>query len=225
VEFPERLAQDAGTSARRGRQIVGRRALQGSILREAYDYWIGPLPRHEYFPEDRAKIWFDISDTTDDHIRENFAPRLDEVATTGWPLADLTREEAVGLVIFLDQFPRNIFRESPAAFAYDSRAREVAGALLERNRALYHPCELVFLSLPFEHSEALADQDRSVRLLEEIVAATPGGNEFYPVALDFARKHRDLILRFHRFPHRNVVLNRTSTPEEETFLKEHGRGY
>jgi uncharacterized protein (DUF924 family) len=199
--------------------------LQRGILREAYDYWIGPLPGPDYFPEDRAKIWFEPSDATDDHIRRKFGPHLDAVATADWPLHELTREEAVGLVIFLDQFPRNMFRRSPAAFAYDSRAREIAGALLERNQAGYHPCELVFLGLPFEHSEALADQDRSVRLMEEIEAATAGGNEFYASALDFADKHRELILRFRRFPHRNAVLQRQSTPEEAAFLKEHGRGY
>jgi uncharacterized protein (DUF924 family) len=168
-------------------------------------------------------MWFERSDATDNYIRGTFGPDLDRVATTTWPLVDLTREEAVGLVIFLDQFPRNIFRESPAAFAYDSRAREIAAALLENNQTGYHPCELVFLALPFEHSEALADQDRCVRLMEELVAANP--NPFYASALDFARKHRDLILRFRRFPHRNAVLQRKSTPEEEAFLKEHGRGY
>jgi uncharacterized protein (DUF924 family) len=199
--------------------------LPRGILREAYDYWIGALADQDSFPADRAKIWFERSDATDDQIRQEFGPHLDKVATFDWPLADLVREEAVGLVMFLDQFPRNIFRESPAAFAYDSRAREIAGALLERNQAGYHPCELVFLGLPFEHSEALADQDRCVRLMEEIVAARPGGNEFYASALDYARKHRDIILRFHRFPHRNAVLERKSTPEEEAFLKEHGRGY
>ena len=199
--------------------------MRSGILREAYDYWIGPLSGPDYFPKDRAAIWFERSDTTDNFIREGFGPDLDLVATADWPLANLTREERIGLVIFLDQFPRNIFRETPAAFAYDSRAREIAGALLEHNRTGYHPVELVFLALPFEHSEALADQDRSVRLMEELVAALLGGDPFYASALGYARKHRDLILRFHRFPHRNAVLGRTSTPAEEAFLKEHGRGY
>jgi uncharacterized protein (DUF924 family) len=199
--------------------------LQTGILREAHDYWIGPLPGRDYFPDDRSKIWFERSDATDNRIREIFGPYLDEAATADWPLADLTREEGVGLVIFLDQFPRNIFRESPAAFAYDSRAREIAGALLERNRDGYHPCELVFLTLPFVHSEALTDQDRAVSLAAEIVAAMPAPNPFYGISLDAARKHRDIIRRFHRFPHRNAVLGRRSTPAEEAFMREHGRGY
>jgi len=199
--------------------------LQTGILREAHDYWIGPLPDGDYFPQGRAKIWFERSDATDDHIREKFGPHLDEVATTDWPLEKLTREEGVGLVIFLDQFPRNIFRESPAAFAYDSRAREIAGALLERNPDGYHPCERMFLGLPLVHSEALADQDRAVSLATEIVAAMPAPNPFYGISLDAARKHRDIIRRFHRFPHRNAVLGRRSTPAEEAFMREHGRGY
>lgn len=199
--------------------------MRRDVLRKAHDYWFGPLSGPDRFPEERAKIWFERSDATDDHIRREFGPYLDEVATADWQLEELTREERVGLVIFLDQFPRNVFRESPAAFAYDSRAREVAGMLLERNQAGYHPCELVFMALPFEHSEALADQDRAVRVLEGLVAAMPGGNEFYAGALDFARKHRDLIRRFHRFPHRNAVLGRQSTSEEAAFLKDYGRGY
>jgi uncharacterized protein (DUF924 family) len=194
-------------------------------LRQVHEYWFGTLSEPERFPLNRAAIWFERSDATDSYIRETFGPKLDPIATADWHVADLDREEGVGLVVFLDQFPRNIFRDSPAAFAYDSRAREIAGALLERNQYDYHPVERVFLALPFEHSEALADQDRAVRLMEDLVAALPDADGFYSDALDYARKHRDIVLLFHRFPHRNAVLGRRSTPEEEAFLKEHGRGY
>lgn len=198
--------------------------MQTDILRRAYDFWIGPLPTPEYFPEDRSKIWFEKSDATDDHIRREFGSALDMVATTDWPLDELTRQEAVGLVIFLDQFPRNMFRESPAAFAYDSRAREIAGALLNRNLTEYHPCERMFLGLPFVHSESLADQDRAVQLAEALAAST-GGHPFFNKSLDLARQHRDLIAQFHRFPHRNGCVGRQSTQEEMAFMEKHGRGF
>jgi uncharacterized protein (DUF924 family) len=128
-------------------------------------------------------------------------------------------------VILLDQFPRNIFRTSGEAFACDGKARDLARRLIDgRNR--FHRVERSFLFLPFEHSEEAADQDLSVFLFAEDAVSAPeswtGTSRIY---LDYAAKHRDLIRKFGRFPHRNAVLGRPSTPEEEAFLKEHGRGY
>ena len=195
------------------------------ILRQAYQYWFGELSGPAQFPADKAEIWFKQSDATDTHIREKFGSQLKAVASADWPLSEMSRQERVGLVIFLDQFPRNIFRDSAEAFAYDPVARRIATALSVNNFSEYFPVEQVFLLLPFEHSESIADQERGVRLITDLAAKMPPENGFYSAALDAAIKHRDLILRFGRFPHRNVVLGRTSTPEEIAFAKEHGRGY
>lgn len=194
-------------------------------LRRAYHYWFGNLYSPDQFPGDKAEIWFKQSDATDDHIRRTFGPQLKPIADTDWPLFGMTREERVGLVIFLDQFPRNMFRDSAEAFAYDPAAHRVTTALGENNYSEYFPIEQVFLLLPLEHSERLADQERSVRLMTELAEKVPPENDFYPRALDAAIKHRDLILRFGRFPHRNAVLGRASTPDEIAFAAEHGRGY
>ena len=196
------------------------------ILTEAHHYWCGHLPTRDYFPADKAAIWFERSEATDGEIFALFGPFLDEVARRDWNLADLDRTEAIGLVIMLDQFPRNLFREDARAFAYDPIARQHARALVERGVGGFALIERCFLYLPLEHSEESADQDFSVALYEALLAdAPPDQADTYRNYLDFAVKHRDLIRRFGRFPHRNTVLGRESTPEEAAFLAEHGRGY
>ncbi len=196
------------------------------ILIEAHHYWCGHLPTKEHFPEDKAGIWFERSDATDAEIFALFGPFLDEVAAHPWVLADLDRSEAIGLVIMLDQFPRNLFREDARAFRYDPVARAHARTLVEGGVERFALIERCFLYLPFEHGEEIADQDLSVALYEALLAEAPATQaKTYQNYLDFAVKHRDLIRRFGRFPHRNAVLGRVSTPEEAAFLAEHGRGY
>jgi uncharacterized protein (DUF924 family) len=116
---------------------------------------------------------------------------------------------ALAAVLLFDQMPRNMFRGDPRSFATDPLARDIAAAAVDRGYDAKLPVERrVFLYMPFEHSEELADQHRSVALFEAL------GDEFYT---DFARKHRDVIVRFGRFPHRNEVLGRASTDEETAF--------
>jgi len=196
------------------------------LLVEAHRFWFGELSGIEHYPADKAPLWFERRDETDEAIRSIFGPWLDAVADRDWDLAALPREAQLGLVIILDQFPRNLFRRDGRAFAYDARARAVARALVAGGVERFCLIERCFLYLPFEHSEELADQDLSVRLYEQLLADAPEEQaEIYRNFLVFAEKHRDLILRFGRFPHRNRDLGRASTPEEAAFLAENGRGY
>lgn len=124
-----------------------------------------------------------------------------------------TADGALALVVLLDQIPRNVFRDSGHAYATDPLALYYAG----RAVALGHDRRVdaamrVFFYMPFEHSESLADQDRSV----ELAAAIEG--EAGRVYLDYAQRHRDVIARFGRFPHRNRALGRINTPEEQQWL-------
>lgn len=199
--------------------------MYAGILSQAYQFWFGDLATPDHFPADRSEVWFKQSDDTDSYIRNTFGSQLDFVARERWPLAAMTRQERVGLVVYLDQFPRNIFRDSGRAFEYDSIARRVATALGGNNFSEYFMVEQVFLILPFEHSEQIADQERAVTLMTGLAAKAPPEQGFYRLALDAALKHRELILRFGRFPHRNGVLGRVSTAEEIAFAREHGRGY
>lgn len=124
-----------------------------------------------------------------------------------------TPEGALALVILLDQFPRNAFRDTPRMFATDAQAVKVADAALAagHDRAV-EPELRTFFYLPYEHAEDLLLQERAVALFE------PLGGE----VLHYAEVHRDIIRRFGRFPHRNAILGRDTTPEEQAFLDEGG---
>jgi uncharacterized protein (DUF924 family) len=196
-----------------------------AILLDAHRFWFEELISGIADPAGQSKVWFSRSDATDDAIRARFGDHLDAVAATDWDLDALPPAARIGLVIFLDQFPRNLFRDDGRAYAYDARARDVAQALIAAAPEAFSPIERVFLYLPLEHSEAIADQDRSVALFEALQAEMPAADrETYGSFVTFAEKHRDVIRRFGRFPHRNADLGRASTPEEIEFLKD-GRGY
>jgi uncharacterized protein (DUF924 family) len=129
-----------------------------------------------------------------------------------------TAEGALALLILLDQFPRNLYRKSAHAFATDPKARGIArAAIAEGFDRQVEPLLRPFFYLPFEHSEDLADQEACVALCERLAQET-GDEE----TLKWARLHLDIIARFGRFPHRNAVLGRTTTPEERAFLDEGG---
>ncbi len=133
----------------------------------------------------------------------------------------LEAEPCLALILLLDQLPRNLFRGSAKAFATDAQAREAARAALARGFDRSLPASWrQFIYLPFEHSEDLADQDLSVKLATAL-ARDPA----FARALDYAERHRAIIARFGRFPHRNAALGRVSTAEEEAFLKEPGSSF
>jgi len=131
-----------------------------------------------------------------------------------------TPRGALALLILLDQMSRNLFRDSAQAFAADPQAHAIASAALARGfDAALTPVERVFVYLPFEHTETLADQNLSVRLFEALAPI-----EGAEVAL-YAHRHRDVIRRYGRFPHRNAALGRVSTPEELDYLAQPGAGF
>jgi len=166
-----------------------------------------------WFQQDR-KAWFEKNSAFDEQVRQRFLPHY-EMAVAG-QLADWQGEpkNCLALVILLDQFPRNMFRGTARAFAADAQARDAARTILDQgwDRA-FSPDERMFAYLPFEHSESLEDQERSLRLFE--------GNDNH----EWARRHWDIIRRFGRFPHRNALLGRTSTPEEADFLRQPGSSF
>jgi len=195
------------------------------VLRDIHRYWFGELKSPTDRNPEKAEIWFRRSDETDAHIRETWGRYIPLAATVDWDLDALSREEQVGLVVLLDQFPRNIFRESGEAFAYDAKAREIAGQLAARGIDRFYLFEQTFIAVPFEHSEDIADQDYALMLSAQMAVSAPDSwKESRRGNLDYFTKHRDIIRKFGRFPHRNAVLGRESTPEEIEFLKD-GRGF
>ena len=158
-------------------------------------------------------LWFAKDTEFDRRFRERFLWLY--LAATRGELADWssTPEGALALVILLDQFPRNAFRNTPRMYATDAKARQIADAALNAGHdQAVEPGLRLFFYLPFGHSESLADQERSVALNEAL--GEPN--------LSHAKRHRDIVRRFGRFPHRNPILGRAMTEEEQRYLDEGG---
>ena len=166
--------------------------------------------------DEHPKNWFVKNPGFDAEIRRRFLGLYERAAAgelAHWADAQCS---CLALVIVLDQFPRNLFRGSARAFAADAQARAAARVILARgwDKAMTQS-ERLFAYLPFEHSESLEDQDLSCELMKDFEAEQRG----------YAERHRDIIRRFGRFPHRNGVLGRQSTPAEIEFLKLPGSGF
>ncbi|MBN8910757.1 MAG: DUF924 family protein [Rhizobiales bacterium] len=157
--------------------------------------------------------WFAKDDAFDQRFRTQCQALYESAARGDLDSWAATSEGALALVLLLDQFPRNCFRGTARMFATDALARRLASAAIAAGHdTAVEPDLRVFFYLPFEHSEDLADQERSVALSQ------PLSEEYRK----YAELHRDIIRRFGRFPHRNAILGRTSTPEEQQFLDDGG---
>lgn len=184
---------------------------------EIMDFWFGSgaergAVRREWFAKDAA---------FDDSIRARFLALYEEAAAGRLAAWRGDGDECLALVVLLDQFPRNMFRNSARAFAADALALDAARHAVARgdDRGML-PVERQFLYLPFEHSEALDDQLRACELMRPL--------QEFPQTADahlWALKHLEIIRRFGRFPHRNAVLGRASTAEEKEFLGQPGSSF
>ncbi len=167
-------------------------------------------------PNRFRREWFGKDEAYDNQIRETFGFTVQAAVDGALDSWAVTPHGALALVIVLDQFSRNIHRGSHRAFAGDAHARRIArGAVAGGVDMHLAPVQRCFLYLPFEHSENLADQDRSVQLF---LSLPPHDN--LTEAIASAHAHRDIIRRFGRFPHRNAALLRADTPAEREFLAE-----
>ena len=177
-----------------------------------------------WFGEDRGVArdeWFRKDAAFDARIRARFAALHARAAQGELGSWEDEPDGALALVVVLDQFSRNLHRNDARAFAQDAHALRVAESVVERGwDAARRPVERLFLYLPFEHAEDALRQDRAVALL--------GALERFPETrgiTEWAEKHRAVIRRFGRFPHRNAALGRLSTPEEAAFLREPGSSF
>ncbi len=164
------------------------------------------------------KQWFVKNPAFDSAIRLKFEAVHLAASRRAYDTWIETAEGSLALVILLDQFPRNLWRGSPHAYATDPLARRAARAAIAADHDREVEAALrPFFYLPFEHSETLADQDLSVMLCEGLLADTGETG-----SLKWAKNHRDIIARFGRFPHRNAFMGRDTTPQEQAFLDEGG---
>jgi uncharacterized protein (DUF924 family) len=195
-------------------QSVHQRAAAASV--DGHHEAVQPQQILDFWFRQERKAWFRKDPAFDAEIRARFLA-LYERAATG-QLADWMQapKSCLALVVVLDQFGRNMFRDSARAFAADPLALEAARTLVDRGwDAAFSDDERGFAYLPFEHSESLADQERCCALLR------PLGEESYR----YAERHREIIARFGRFPHRNAALGRASTPKEIEFLAQPGSSF
>lgn len=192
------------------------------------EYWFGTGPWTQARLEERTRFWFggdgqEAQAARDTDIRARLEPLLERAARgefAGWASSPKRR---LALILLFDQVPRNSYRGTAAAFAFDREALALAaeGLQLAADAAL-DPVERVFFYLPLEHAESLEAQDAAVAAFDRLVAeAPPDLRDWCAYTAQYARKHRDLIERFGRFPHRNVMLERPGTPEETAWLVEH----
>ena len=178
-------------------------------MQEVLDFW---------FAEDTKPLWFVPTPAFDDAIRARFGATFARAAADELKSWEDSPEGCLALCLLLDQMPRNMFRGTPAAYATDRKAREVSRRAVDRDfdRDL-SPDQKQFLYLPLSHSERRADQRRAVELFEAA--------GFDEETLGYVRGHFAIIRRFGRFPHRNAILGRASTPEELAFLAQDPEDY
>lgn len=187
------------------------------------DFWFGADFADR--PLQKQRNWFEKNPDFDAAVILQFKDLLEGGAAQAW---DLARPAAsLAFVLLHDQFPRHVYRGTGRSFSYDARALEAArkGVAAGSDRKL-HWIERTFYYLPFEHSESLGDQARSVELFRGLAGETPPEfRAFTRDALDYAERHRAIVERFGRFPHRNALLDRTTTAEEGEFLKQPGSSF
>ncbi|MEM8562825.1 MAG: DUF924 family protein [Pseudomonadota bacterium] len=185
-----------------------------------HEFWFGPLDAVGLCTAEQHQLWFAVNTQSDAWIRNRFGSLVEDALAgdlDDWCDDDLG---IVALVLLLDQFTRNIYRHTAQAFAGDEAALAVANLALETGRCLALPAiHRVFLLLPLEHSEDVLAQDECVNQFLELERQYP--DERVTRFTQYAQAHRDVIAQFGRFPHRNAVLGRASTPAEKAFLQHH----
>ena len=186
--------------------------------RDVLDFWFDPAHAAHWFAKDAA---------FDEQIRRRFAVAADDAAQGRLDAWASNPADWLALLILLDQFPRNLHRGDAQAWAADVKAQRIAlsGLAGGFDQAL-PPLQRVFAYLPLEHAEDMGLQQRAVTLFEALHAQAPVAERArFAEFLDYARRHREVIARFGRFPHRNAVLGRSSTPDELSWLAQPGAGF
>lgn len=186
-------------------------------------YWFGDDPDDLAVIQRQSTLWFGKNEQVDRQIQQQFEPMIDSVVRDRIILP----RDSLAQIVLLDQFTRNIYRGELRAFAFDSIALQMVLEGLEReeDRQL-RPVERVFYYLPLEHSEKLENQNRSVDLYQALADEVPDDwREAFDGFLDYAIRHQVIIERFGRFPHRNAILGRSSTPGEIEFLSQPGSSF
>jgi uncharacterized protein (DUF924 family) len=185
------------------------------------DEWFGQLDANGLPSNAKMSRWWTKSPEFDDYLRVHFGPFVKQAQAGALREWDETPQGTLARIILLDQFARNIFRNSMSMYAGDDFAVEATLALLDDGLLQLPAVYQYFALMPLMHAEDVALQERSVLEFEALVTRTPEPTrKAVAPAVQFAKDHRDVVLRFSRFPHRNAILGRTSTPDESAYLLE-----
>ncbi len=190
-----------------------------SQARKVLDFWFGQ-PELASYGKPR-QVWFVKKPEFDLEMRTRFISDYEQAAAGNLDDWKNSPQSCLALILLLDQFPRNMFRGTPKAFATDWQALSTAQYAIAQayDRELL-PVQRWFVYLPLEHSENLEHQNQAVALFEQLRDDPDSAD-----TINYAIRHREVILRFGRFPHRNAILGRVSTPEEEAFLQQPGSSF
>jgi uncharacterized protein (DUF924 family) len=194
---------------------------------EILEFWFGAAAHSQAAASERRRLWFGGDPETDRLIDDRYGRDLEAARRGGYDRWSDNPRGALALIVVLDQFSRNIFRGSPQAYESDSKALALCreGMAQEQDRSL-EVVERAFFYLPLEHAEDRVVQRLSVQAFTRLCREAPpewkGMGEGF---LDYAVRHQHIVERFGRFPHRNAVLGRLSTPEEKAFLLEPGSSF
>lgn len=192
-------------------------------------FWFGEVDENGQSSAEYKKRWFSKDADFDRQIRDEFTTTYVSLAlaTSPRPAWLASPRGLLAGVIVLDQFSRNMFRDSPAMYSADDVARGLCYELIALGYDRKLPVAMrTFAYMPLMHSERLSDQERCVELFQELAEGLSGeAQEAVLANVDYAIRHRDIVARFGRFPHRNKILDRTSTDQEIEFLKTPGSGF
>jgi uncharacterized protein (DUF924 family) len=204
-----------------------------AAAQEVLQFWFGPRPYTRDSVRRHARLWFPDSSApelvpqADELIRDRFAPTM--LAAERGELAawESTPRRRLALILLLDQFPRNVHRGTPLAFAHDHAALSLAVMGLQFGAdAALHPIERVFFYTPLMHAEALEIQEESVAAFRRLRSEAPAElADVLERSLDYALLHQDIVRRFGRFPHRNQILGRASSDAETDWLARTGERF
>lgn len=196
------------------------------VANRVLDYWFGDL-KADPLAEQKKSLWFNSTVDTDNDIREQFGPNVARAHEGDYQELRKSARGQLALIILLDQFTRNIYRGTPKAFASDPRALHYALDLIASGQhKKLSPIERVFVYLPLEHTEDISMQEQCAKLYDELRNDVPDQDRgLFDVFYDYAIRHKVIVERFGRFPHRNKILGRESTPEEIEFLKQPGSSF
>ena len=201
--------------------------LSTRLAEDVRDFWFGDALRGSAESNERSKRWFTYDPEFDAQILQRFGHLVEQAAAGNLDDWMDAAESALARVIVLDQFPRNLYRHDSRAFAFDGLALAGSAAAVEHGFDLrVHPLQAAFMYLPFEHAEDLAMQQRAVALFTALQSRAPPGSETqFAGFAEYARKHHEVIARFGRFPHRNALLGRPSSREEQQYLEQGGERF